>query len=88
MKMHPAFGGLPGILCPCNMLGPNDLKIARLNRPSFFPFSTNKEHVFVRRGASGEAVSLQDRDDELAFHSKHDLSRARNQVHGAVEPIS
>jgi hypothetical protein len=30
MKKHPAFGGLPGILCPCNMLGPNDFEFARL----------------------------------------------------------
>jgi hypothetical protein len=30
MKKHPAFGGLPGILCTCNMYGPNDFEIARL----------------------------------------------------------
>jgi len=88
MKKHPAFGGLPGILCPCNMLGPNDFEIARLNHPSFFPFSTNKEHVFVRRGASGAAVPLQDRDDKLAFHSRRDIPRPRSQVHEVVEQIS
>ena len=30
MKKHPAFGWMPGILCPCNMFDPNDFKIARL----------------------------------------------------------
>jgi hypothetical protein len=30
MKKHPAFGGMPGILCPFNMLGPNDFEIVRL----------------------------------------------------------
>ena len=29
MKKHPAFGGLPGILCTCNMYGPNDFEIVR-----------------------------------------------------------
>ena len=30
MKKHPAFGWMPGILCPCNMFGPNDFEIVRL----------------------------------------------------------
>jgi hypothetical protein len=30
MKKHPAFGWLPGILCPCNMCGSNDFEIVRL----------------------------------------------------------
>ncbi len=30
MKKHPAFGCMPGILCPCNMFGPNDFEIIRL----------------------------------------------------------
>jgi hypothetical protein len=30
MKKHPAFGGLPGILCTCNMYGPNDFESVRL----------------------------------------------------------
>ena len=33
MKKHPAFGWMPGILCPCNMFAPNDFEIVRL----FFP---------------------------------------------------
>ncbi len=57
------------------------------NRPSFSPVSTHQKYVFVWRGASGEAVPLQDRDDELAFHSKHNIPRPRNQVHEVVEPI-
>jgi hypothetical protein len=47
MKKHPAFGGLPGILCPCNMLGPNDFEIVRLNRPSFFPFIVRIKNMFL-----------------------------------------
>ena len=29
MRKHPAFGGMPGILCTCNMYGPNDFEIVR-----------------------------------------------------------
>ncbi len=29
MKKHPVFGLMPGILCPCNMFGPNDFEIVR-----------------------------------------------------------
>ncbi len=31
MKTDPAFGWMPGILCPCNMFGPNDFKIVHLS---------------------------------------------------------
>ena len=30
MKNHPAFGGLSGRLCPCNMFSPNDAEIVHL----------------------------------------------------------